>query len=241
MKQLLLTALCSLCLASVAAAEPFETDHFKTKNGKELSITCIKHGSLLITYDGRQIQVDPVSDYADYTVFPKADLILITHEHHDHLDAKAIAACEQPNTTIIANENSRNKLGKGFVMRNGDVLSPTQDIQIEAVAAYNTTPDRMQFHPKERDNGYLLTVGGTRIYIAGDTEPIPEMNQLGEIDIAFLPVNQPYTMTLAQAEEAARIINPVIFYPYHYGETPIDQLRESLKDTPIEVRIRQLQ
>ena len=241
MKQLLLTALCSLCMASVTANEPFETDHFKTKNGKELSITSIKHGSLLITYDGKQIQIDPVSDYADYTQFPKADLILITHEHHDHLDAKAITACEQPGTTIIANENSRNQLNKGFVMRNGDMLSPTQDIQIEAVAAYNTTPDRMQFHPKERDNGYILTVGGTRIYIAGDTEPIPEMNQLGAIDIAFLPVNQPYTMTLTQAEEAARMINPVIFYPYHYGETPVDQLRELLKDTQIEVQIRQLQ
>lgn len=127
-------------------------------------------------------------------------------------------------------------------MKNGDKRQLTPYLFIEAVPAYNTTPGRDKFHPKGRDNGYVLTLGGTRIYIAGDTEDIPEMKNLEAIDIAFLPVNQPYTMTVSQAVKAAERINPKILYPYHYGETPVRELQDQLKNqSSIEVRIRQMQ
>lgn len=220
----------------------FESDSFRTKDGKNLQLTFIKHASLLLTFEGKNIYVDPVSDYADYSLLPKADVVLITHEHADHLDPKAISAVEKEGTVIVANASSRQKLGKGLIMKNGDRLQPVEWMSIEAVPAYNTTPGREIYHPRERDNGYVLTLGGSRIYIAGDTEDIPEMEKLKDIDIAFLPVNQPYTMTVPQAARAARVIMPKIFYPYHYSNTPIEELKQALQDTPgIEVRIRQLQ
>lgn len=232
------------CMLTAFAAQGlgFEQDRFKTPEGKDLVITFVKHGSLMLEYDGHVLLVDPVSDYADYSKFPKADLILITHEHHDHLDSKAIAATEKESTLIIVNPASQEKLGKGIAMKNGDRRSPVSYLNIEAVPAYNTTPGRDQFHPRGRDNGYILTLGGMRVYIAGDTEDIPEMKQLKNIDIAFLPVNQPYTMTPVQAAHAAEMIKPRILYPYHYGETKIQDLKDLLKkDKHIDVRIRQLQ
>ena len=128
-----------------------------------------------------------------------------------------------------------------YTMRPGSVATPRDYVKVEAVAAYNTTPGHLQFHPKEREDcGYILTVGGTRIYIAGDTEPTPELRALRDIDIAFLPVNQPYTMTVDQAVEAVKAIRPAIFYPYHYGEvdekTDIGRLvreTEGLTDTRV--------
>lgn len=231
----------SLLTASLASASDFASDTFKTKNGKELVITFIKHGSLMLTYDHHSIQVDPVSEYADYSRFPKADLILITHEHGDHLDPKAIQDVEKNDTEIIANENSQKKLGRGKAMKNGDTDTSTGYMTIEAVPAYNTTPGRDKFHPKHRDNGYILTLDGLRVYIAGDTEDIPEMKNLKDIDIAFLPVNQPYTMTVPQAAKAARMFSPKILYPYHFGETKIDELKDALKGSGIDVRIRELQ
>lgn len=226
-----------------AAATNYESDTFKTKNGDNLTIQFIKHGSLAITYKGNIIQTDPAGMFADYSAMPKADLILITHEHADHLDAKAVATLEKSGTKIITNAASQKLLGKGIVMRNGDKLKVSSLVQIEAFPAYNTTAGREKFHPKGRDNGFILTIGGLRIYIAGDTEDIPEMKSLKKIDIAFLPVNQPYTMTVNQAVKAARIINPRILYPYHYGDTNVEEIAEKLKkETPkIDVRIRQMQ
>ena len=227
--------------ATVANSQ-FESDTFETRSGNTLKITFIKHASLILVFDGKNIYVDPVSEYADFSQLPKADVILITHEHADHLDPKAIATLEKQGTILITNPSSQAKLGKGVVMKNGDSLTPVPWLKLEAVPAYNTTPDRVKFHPKNRDNGYILTLGGDRIYIAGDTEDIPELKQLKAIDIAFLPVNQPYTMTIPQAVHAAKMFNPRILYPYHYSDTDIKQLEEGLKNTPeIEVRIRQLQ
>ena len=140
--------MCSLFMASLASASNFASDSFKTKSGKELIITFIKHGSLMLTYDNHSIQVDPVSEYADYTTFPKADIILITHEHGDHLDPKAIQAVEKSGTEIIANENSQKKLGKGKVLKNGDTDTSISYMKIEAVPAYNTTPGRDKYHPR---------------------------------------------------------------------------------------------
>ena len=132
-----------------------------------------------------------------------------------------------------------------YTMRPGSVAAPRDYLKVEAVAAYNTTDGHLQFHPKDREDcGYILTVGGTRIYIAGDTEPTPEMKALKNIDIAFLPVNQPYTMTVDQAVEAVKAIRPAVFYPYHYGEveekTDTARLARELGGVT-EVRIRPME
>lgn len=221
----------------------YETDTFKTKNNHEVAITFIKHGSLALTFNNLSIQVDPVSMYADYSTFPKADIILITHEHDDHFDPKAIKTLSKDNTLLIMNEASAKKLGnpKAKIMKNGDKIKVSDLISIEAVPAYNTTPGREQFHPHHRDNGYVLTIDGLRIYIAGDTEDIPEMKNLKDIDIAFLPVNQPYTMTVTQAVNAAKMFSPKILYPYHFGNTNVKPLKEAFKNSGIEVRLKKME
>lgn len=240
-KMVYVMALAGLFLATKATAGSFDKDTFRTKSGKEVVITFIKHGTLSLTFDKKIIQIDPVSMYADYTTFPNADYILVTHEHADHLDQKAIDALMGKGTLLILNESSRNKIGKGETMKNGDTHKIDDQITIDAVPAYNTTPGKEKFHPQHRDNGYVLTIDGLRIYVAGDTEDIPEMKKLKDIDVAFLPVNQPYTMTVPQAANAARLFNPKVLYPYHYGDTRIGELKEELKDTSVEVRIRDMQ
>ena len=132
-------------------------------------------------------------------------------------------------------------LGSGKALKNGDKVKVANDITIEAVPAYNTTPGREQFHPKGRDNGYILTLDGMRIYIAGDTEDIPEMTNIKDIDIAFLPCNQPYTMTIEQAANAAKIIKPKVLFPYHYNDTPVNKLFPLLAKEGIKVLIRNYQ
>ena len=222
-------------------AGDYEKDTFRTDSGKEVIITFIKHGSLMLTYEGQQIQVDPVTMFADYSTFTKADLILVTHEHGDHLDAKAIDALTKEKTRLILNPSSREILGRGEEISNGEQLQLTDAITLDAVPAYNTTPGREKYHPRHRDNGYILTIDGLRIYIAGDTEDIPEMSELKEIDIAFLPVNQPYTMTVEQAVRAAKMFSPKVLYPYHFGETDVIPIREKLKESGIDVRIRKME
>ena len=222
-------------------ANDLEKDTFKTKNNKDVMITFIKHGSLLLTYDGLHIQVDPVTMFADYSTFPKADFILITHEHGDHLDSVAIKQLTKNNTRIIINQSSRDIISKGDVMKNGDSLQLTDNIRIEAVPAYNTTEGREKFHPRHRDNGYIVNIEDLRIYIAGDTEDIPEMKELRNIDIAFLPVNQPYTMTVDQAVDAANMFSPTILYPYHFGDTDVKSIKTRLEDSGIEVRLRKME
>ena len=129
-------------------------------------------------------------------------------------------------------------LGYGTVMANGDNLQITDGFTVEAVPAYNTTEANKQFHPKGRDNGFILTVDGLRIYIAGDTEDIPEMAEIKDIDIAFLPCNQPFTMTPEQLVKAAKVVKPKVVFPYHYGQTDVSGIPELLKEDGVEVRIR---
>lgn len=300
-----------LLMATSVNAQPFEKDSFVTKNG-QLDITFIKHGSLLFTYNGNTIYIDPVAAYADYSQLPKADVILITHEHTDHFDPKAIADLKKESTILVLNPATQQLLGEGVAMKNGDGQRLTPYLYVEAVPAYNieqepearklaidsllifdelgkeaepkkkdrkpamgmhgrapapnqnaprrgeglppphnragspkaaaTTPKREIRHPRHRDNGYVLTIDGKRIYVAGDTEDITEMVELKDIDIAFLPVSQPYTMTPKQAARAALMFSPTILYPYHYGATRIEELQDLLYyDKNIEVRIRQLQ
>jgi L-ascorbate metabolism protein UlaG (beta-lactamase superfamily) len=184
--------------------------------------------------------VDPFGQQADYRALPKADLILITHEHSDHLDPEAVAQISKQDTVIVANAASARKLKGAQVLGNGE-KTKVHGLAIEAVPAYNTTAGRTQYHPKGRDNGYVLGFGETRLYIAGDTENIPEMSRLADIAVAFLPMNQPYTMTPEQAAAAARSFRPKILYPYHYGDTDPQKLVAALKNSPgIEVRVRNL-
>ena len=225
-----------------SAPRRFETDILTTSGGK-LAITSFGHGSVGFTYNNQVIYVDPYGRVADYAALPKADLILVTHEHQDHLDPKAIAAARMKDTAIVISASCAPQLAGGIVMRNGDART-VQGIPIEAVPAYNILHQRdngLPFHPKGVGNGYVLTFGDARVYLAGDTENVPEMKNLRDITCAFLPMNLPYTMTPEMAAAAAKTIRPALLYPYHYGDTDPARLTALLADQPeIEVRIRQL-
>ena len=231
--------------ADTDAAASSQTDSFEAPNGKTVTFTCIKHATLRIQYDGLEIQIDPVGKglkpQTDYAQFPKADIVLVTHEHFDHFDRDAIAVLRKESTAVYANPAVQGMLGYGTALRNGESAKVREDVSIEAVPAYNTTPGHEKFHPKGRDNGYVLTLGGFRVYIAGDTEDIPEMAALKDIDVAFLPCNQPYTMTPKQAAAAAKTIKPKTLFPYHYSETPVQKVADLLNGTGIDVRIRNYQ
>lgn len=208
--------------------------------GKEtVRIGLLGHSSLLIEWNGVRIHVDPVSEFARYDSLPKADIVIVTHEHYDHLDVAAVSALASPATEFVMNAGAAAKFGKGRILRNGESLE-TKGVLIEAVPAYNSTPGRDRFHPKGRDNGYVLTLGTARIYIGGDTEDIPEMSALKDVDVAFLPANQPYTMTPEQLARAAETVRPRILYPYHLGETDLVRLRSVLSRLEgVDVRVRE--
>jgi L-ascorbate metabolism protein UlaG (beta-lactamase superfamily) len=238
------TVLCfMLCLASIAHAQSaFETDSLPTAAG-DLKITFIGHGTLMFTFSGRVIHVDPYGKLADYAKLPKADLILITHEHGDHLDPDAIRKLRTGKTVVVLTAACAQKLDGGTVMKNGDVRTD-QGLKIEAVPAYNIVHKRdggLPYHSKGAGNGYIITFGDKRVYVAGDTENTPEMKALSGIEVAFLPMNLPYTMTPEMVADAARAFKPKILYPYHFGETDTSKLVDLLKDTPeVEVRVRRM-
>jgi L-ascorbate metabolism protein UlaG (beta-lactamase superfamily) len=208
-----------------------------------LGITFLGHGSLLLTFDGDTIYVDPFSRVADYSKLPGASIVLVTHEHRDHLDLQALASVRTDETAVILTETCAEQVEGGIVMRNGDVRT-VKGVQVEAVPAYNVVHRRdtgQPFHPRGVGNGYVMTFGDKRVYVAGDTEDIPEMGDLQDIDYAFLPMNLPYTMTPEMVAGAAKAFRPKIVYPYHYGDTDTSKLVDLLKEeTDIEVRIRDL-
>ncbi len=227
-------------------APDYPTDTLTARDGSEFSILFFKHASLAIEVGGNYIYIDPVAANADYTRLPKADLVLVTHSHHDHLDLAAIEAVSTPETEVLCDKTSAEAFEMDcFTMRPGCIATPRDYVSVEAVAAYNTSEGHTQFHPADREDcGYILTIGDTRIYIAGDSEPTPEMLSLHDIDVAFLPVNQPYTMNVDQAVEVITEMRPTIFYPYHYGEveerTDIERLVTELQGVT-EVRIRPME
>lgn len=222
--------------------QSFETDVFTTKSGKTVKFHALVHASIRIEYDGKEIEIDPVTKLGnkviDYTAMPKADYLFVTHEHGDHFDKEAIRLLTGNTTRFITNKRCAEMYGSGEIMANGDKLQIADDITVEAVPAYNISEGRTQFHPKGRDNGYILCIDGLRIYIAGDTEDIPEMATVKDIDIAFLPCNQPYTMTTEQLIRAAKIIKPKVLFPYHYGQTDVSGVPSQLQGEGIDVRIR---
>ena len=221
--------------------DTYEVDVFKTKSGKTVKFHALVHASIRIEYDGKEIEVDPVTKLGNktinYNAMPKADYIFLTHEHGDHFDKEALKQLTGDETQLITNKRCAEMLGYGEIMVNGQ-SSTFNDITVEAVPAYNISEGRTQFHPKGRDNGYVLTIDGLRIYIAGDTEDIPEMQNIKDIDIAFMPCNQPYTMTTEQLVKAAKTIKPKVLFPYHYGQTDVKGIPLQLKNKGIDVRIR---
>ena len=239
---ILLALATTCCQQGFNKTDAYEVDSFTTVSGKSVKIHALVHSSMRIEFDGTEIAIDPVSKLGEksinYASMPKADYIFITHEHFDHLDTVAIHQLTGDNTQLITNQRCADMLGHGTVMTNGDILQLADDITIEAVPAYNTSEGHQDFHPKGRDNGFILTLDGLRIYIAGDTEDIPEMTDIKDIDIAFLPCNQPYTMTVDQLLNAARIIKPKVLFPYHYGQTDVTGIPSQLKSDGIDVRIR---
>lgn len=222
----------------------YAVETFVTKSGIPVAITLIKHGTLAISYKGLSFHVDPVSGYGkptDYaTEFSKADAVIITHEHGDHFDEEAVKdLSEEGKTVIITNARCAEMLGRGTALANGDATELPGGIKLDAVPAYNYTEGRTMFHPKGRDNGFVLTIEGLLVYVAGDTEDIPEMAALKDIDVAFLPVNQPYTMTVEQCVNAAKVIGPKVLIPYHFSQTDLSGLPALLPG--IDVRLRDMQ
>ena len=222
--------------------ERFETDVVETSAG-DLEITFLGHGTLMITFAGKTLHVDPYGRVADYSRLPKADVVFVTHEHGDHLDLDALARVRVRETDVVLTEACSRQVEGGIVMRNGD-MRIVRGLTVEAVPAYNRVhkrPNGQPFHPKGAGNGYVVTLGDRRVYVAGDTENVPQMESLESVDIAFLPMNLPYTMTPEMVADAAKAIQPKALYPYHYGNTDTSRLIDLLReDEQIEIRIRQL-
>ena len=239
---LILVAAAVLGLASQAtwAAESSPADKNvaveKTSQG-DLTLQPINHSALRFAFKGKQYYVDPAGE-ADWDKMPKADAILITHEHGDHLNPAVIDKIKKDGTLVYANASSVKKAGVGQTLEVGE-RKQVLDVTVEAVAAYNLNAERLKFHPKERkDNGYVLTFGDKRVYVAGDTEGTPEMKALKDVAIAFLPINLPYTMPPPEAADAARAFKPKILYPYHQGRSAPAEVKKLLADEKaIEVRV----
>jgi len=239
MKTLLLLTLGASIAALVQAKAPAmsQTQIFSTAAG-EVKITPIFHASTLIQAGGKTIYIDPAKP-AKVAGLPKADLILITHIHFDHFDPDLIAALSQPTTEVIAPASVVERFPAARPIANGQTKQ-WQQWTIEAVPAYNLTrgpaPGEL-FHPKGRDNGYVLSFGGKRFYFSSDTENIPEMRALKNIDVAFVCMNLPYTMPTDEAADAVLAFHPKVVIPYHYRGSDLNVFKQRLAGSGIEVRL----
>jgi len=241
---LLLSAL--LAAAPLIAQQPperaFQEDIIPTSAG-DLAITFVGHGTLMFRHGGKVVHVDPVSREADYSRMPKADVILITHEHGDHLDTALVERIRKDRTQVLVSRSCEGRVPGAVVMQNGEVREAA-GFRVEAVPAYNLVHTRaggQPYHPGGNGNGYVITFADVRVYVAGDTENTPEMKALRNIAAAFLPMNLPYTMTPEMVADAARSIRPRILYPYHFGQTdPQVLLRLLAGEAGIEVRVRRM-
>ena len=221
---------------------PFEEDTIPTSVG-DLTITLVGHGTLMFRHGGKVIHVDPVAREADYSRMPRADLILITHEHGDHLDPAVVQTLRKQGTTVIVSRSCEGRIQGSVVMLNGEARD-VAGFRVEAVPAYNVVhvrPGGQPFHPRGNGNGYIITFGDVRVYVAGDSENTPEMKALRDVGVAFLPMNLPYTMTPEMVADAARSIRPRILYPYHFGQTDTQALVRLLAgEAGIAVRVRRM-
>ena len=241
MNRLIVLLISVIMTSSVFSQDMPAVDKINTSTGV-VEMHFIGHGSLLFSVNDFNIYIDPVRTYGTYDNLPKADLILVTHEHYDHLDPDLIKTLQKNSTVMFSNKQAAASVTWARVMKAGDI-NTVNGITILAVPAYNikhmSSPGH-PFHPKGVGNGYVLTIGDKKIYVAGDTENIPEMRNLKNIDVAFLPMNLPYTMTPEMVADAAKSFKPKILYPYHYGDTNTSKVVSLLKDSGIEVRIRNL-
>ncbi|RJP26032.1 MAG: MBL fold metallo-hydrolase [Candidatus Omnitrophota bacterium] len=230
---------CTFASSLIFAQTPEKTD---STDADIIEIHPIQHASFVMTWNGKTIHVDPVGDEKAYASFAKADLLLLTHDHGDHLNEKVINAVADEDTQIVAPAtvfsklNENNKL-RTIVMTNSE-QKVASGIPIEAIPMHNLTQERLRYHPKGNGNGYVATLGKKRVYIAGDTEDIPEMRALKNIDIAFIPMNLPYTMTVQQAAEAVKVFKPKVVIPYHYRGSDVEEFKRLVgNDSGIEVRL----
>jgi L-ascorbate metabolism protein UlaG (beta-lactamase superfamily) len=242
MRTILAVLLLLFTALTATASGVVRRDVIPTSSG-DLEIFFIGHSSLIMTYRGKVIHFDPYGKVGNYSSLPRADLVFFTHDHVDHFDLNALQKIRKPNTIIIEPPICSDRVPEGWIMSNGESLR-VWDIRVQAVPAYNIIHRRQDgqlYHPPGVGNGYVLTFGNRRIYVAGDTENIPEIKKLKNIYCAFLPMSSDSTMTPEMVADVARAIKPKILYPYHYRDTDPQQLVTLLRDTPeIEVRIRPL-
>ncbi len=230
-------------MAAGAAFADYQEDAFNAGDGNTLKITFLGHSTLMFVYGKTVIHVDPVEEFANYAKLPKAHIILVTHDHSDHLSPTAVAAVRTPATEIVLTEKCAARVTGATVLKNGEAKI-VKGIRVEAVPAYNIMHMRsagIPFHAQGDGNGYVLGLGKLRVYVAGDTENTPEMKALKDIDIAFLPMNLPYTMTPEMVADAALAFRPRVLYPYHTGSTDTARLTALLAGAKdIELRIRKM-
>lgn len=217
-----------------------QADTFQTSLG-ELKITPVRHGSVMLEVGGKVWHIDPWSQ-ADYSSLPKADVILITDIHGDHMDPKAIEQVRKGSTVIVAPAAVAKTVTEAKVLNNGESTT-IGGVKIEAVPMYNLKrgpePGK-RFHDKGRGNGYVLNVGDTRVYFSGDTEAVAEMKALEDIDVAFVCMNLPYTMPPEEAAEGVKAFQPGVVYPYHYRDSDLSVFSKALEgESDIEVRLRE--
>ncbi|HWK68003.1 MAG TPA: MBL fold metallo-hydrolase [Rhizobiaceae bacterium] len=228
-------------VASTASAQDAPANTIPVQGG-QLVIHPVSHASLVLVAGDTVIYADPVGEASAYQSFPPPDLIVITHEHSDHFNADTLSALVGEKTKLITNPAVFEKLpeklrGIASPLANGE-KTEAAGIAIEAIPAHNTTPERLQYHPKGRDNGYILTLAGARVYLAGDTEDIPEMRALKNIALAFVPMNLPYTMTVEQAASAVNEFKPKVVYPYHYNGSDVEQFKRLVEQGGGEIEVR---
>jgi len=224
----------------IAAAQEISGDRIPTGSGN-LVVHPINHATFAMGWDGKTIYVDPVGGGERFSDLPGPDLVLITDIHGDHLDVETLQAVAGEDTRIVAPAAVVEQLpedlkSKATVLANGETTT-LLGLEVEGVPMYNLTQDRLKYHEKGRGNGYVVTLGGLRVYISGDTEDIPEMRALQNIDVAFICFNLPYTMTPEQAASAVREFAPDIVYPYHFRGSDVDEFARLVGDVS-EVRVR---
>lgn len=213
-----------------SSAVQYPQDSVQAADGSIITFTFYAHASFGIEWNGLHLYIDPVGEF-DWQSQPKADVILVTHSHYDHFELPTIEQLQQEGTVVVCDKTTAEAFEHNCItMLPGAVAEPAAAVRVKAVAAYNISEGHTDFHPQSREDcGYLITLGGTTIYVAGDTEDNKDVLALAGVDIAFLPVNQPYTMTVEQAARVVKALAPKVFYPYHYGQveqkTDLDALK----------------